>query len=75
MIGKHPRTVAKVKNALTEIGPATTAEVYDYMLGFRNKDMPSRMELNVLLPRIPGVRKVTPEGQRPARYVYTEGTA
>ena len=75
MIGKHPRVSARVKAALAEIGPATTAEVYEYMLGARNKDMPSRMELNVLLPRIPGVRRVSPDGQRPARYEYAEGIA
>lgn len=73
---KRPSLCKAVADSLAGQGPVTAAQAYEILWqhGYRWA-IPSRNELKSILPHIPGIRRVTPAGIKPARYEYTEGTA
>lgn len=77
MIGKHPTLHADIIEGIQGAGPVTVEEVYNYLFdsGRHRYDMPTKRELQGIIRQVPGIRRATPYGERPARYIIGEAQA
>ena len=69
---KRPKLYADIARSIDGAGPVTIDEAYRCLLATARHRyaLPSRRELQGIIRQIPGVRRVSPEGEYPALYEY-----
>lgn len=74
---RRPTLYADIAESIDGIGPVTIEEAYNCLLANTRHRyaLPSRKELQGIIRQVPGIRRVSEDGERPALYEYQGASA